>query len=78
MVEVENVCPAAGRGQVTRCDFLRAECPEGKDSRDGGLLPADPSPTLLSTATTDTSWPSAAAPSARSWTTRSMPPERGQ
>ncbi len=35
-------------------------------------------PMRLSTATTDTSWPRAAAPSARSCTTRSMPPERGQ
>ena len=41
----------------------------------GPALPALP---RLSTATTWTWWPSFAAPSARPWTTRSMPPERGQ
>jgi hypothetical protein len=30
MMEVENVLPGEGRGQVTRCDFFRAECPRRK------------------------------------------------
>ena len=40
--------------------------------------PAVPARPMVSTATTSTWWPSPAAPSASPWTTRSMPPERGQ